>query len=45
VLDHVFGAGRHADAAFAAPGLAAIGVDGGALQIAARVTVTATSSI
>ncbi len=35
VLDHVFGARRHADAAFAAARLAAIGVDGGALEIAA----------
>ena len=35
MLDHILGARRHADAAFAAAGLTAIGVDGGALEVAA----------
>ena len=35
VLDHIFGARAHADAALAAARLAAVGIDGGALQIAA----------
>ena len=35
MLDHVLGARAHADAALAAARLAAVGIDGGALQIAA----------
>ena len=35
VLDEILGARAHADAALAAARLAAVGIDGGALQIAA----------